>query len=48
MTSSSHSPFGLRARQIDLVDDRENFKIVIQPMNVGDGLRFNALGSVDD
>ncbi len=50
MTSSisASDPFRLGARQIDLVDHRQDFEIVIQRhVNVGDGLRFHALGGVD-
>ena len=51
MTSSISCLTRLRlgAGQIDLVDHWQDFEIEIQRhMNVGDGLRFDALGRVDD
>ena len=42
-------PFRLRAGQIDLVDDRKNFQVVVQRhMNVGHRLRLDPLGRIDD
>ena len=40
-------PLGIGARKIDLVDDRQDLKVVIQrQIDVGHGLRFHSLGGV--
>ncbi len=42
-------PLGLGARQVDLVDDRDQLQPVLdRQVGVGDGLRLDPLGGVDD
>ena len=41
------NPFGLGCRQIDLIDHRNDFQIVVnRQIGVGEGLGFDTLGSV--
>ena len=46
---SSRHPLDVGGRQIDLVDDRQQFQVVIQcQVEVGDRLGLDALGCVHD
>ena len=41
--------FRVRRGQVDLVDDRDDFVVVLDRLvDIGQGLRFDALGGVDD
>jgi hypothetical protein len=42
-------PLGLCGRQIDFVDDRDDFEVVVQgQVGVGEGLRLHALRGIND
>jgi len=43
------NPFGLRAGQIDLIDNRDQVKAVVErQVGVCESLRFDSLGRIDD